>query len=87
MGALHLSARYRPRLFHGAAAFLGKNDGLHHLTHGAVCQKHGRHTVLVRKVKGESGKIRHFLYGIGGEHYKMIVSVTAALGSLKIVGL
>ena len=87
MLALTLGTGERPGLFIRLDLDILKGDGLHHLTDGAVCQNHGGHQILVCQIKALDGQAGHFLHGGRRENDHPIVTVTAASGSLKIVGL
>ena len=60
---------------------------LHHLTHSTVCQNHGSHAVLVSHFKAFDSQISHLLHACRSQNDHMIVTVTAAFGSMEIVGL
>ena len=87
MLALAIGSRQCPGLFVGFDFGIFKGDGLHHLSDGAVCQDHSGHEILVRQIKALDGEACHFLHGSRGQHDHPIVTVTAALGGLEVIGL
>ena len=87
MGTLTLGAGQRPRLFVSFDLHIFKGDRLHHLTDGAVRQDHGGHAVLVCQVETLDGQACHLLHGGRRQNDHPVVAVTAAFGSLEVVGL
>ena len=87
MFPLHLRARQGPGLVIGLHLHVLEGNWLHHLPDGAIRQDHGGHKVLVRQIEPLDGEARHFLHRGRSQHDHAVITMSAALGSLEVVGL